>query len=274
MIISVGSDGAVPIDDVCSELIASRPVLLKLKGSAEAALFAARAEVRQFFTKEIKYKQKFADPSFNYGFREFGRQFSIEPSRPDLNESFVYRGNSSSGIPNNDLLNGLLPALSDYWRFCERICSDTFATIANSYGSGQDIDFGKDSYIETNWYHSSSDRDLLQDRHEDGHIFTLASANNRGLEVEVEGEMVPVDFQELDIVLMPGSLLTEITSGDIRPVYHQVRNHGVRERSAILFLGNPAFDEPVYPFGNSFGPNIGELARKKGAMFGLPDAPD
>ncbi|TMR13789.1 hypothetical protein ETD86_29940 [Nonomuraea turkmeniaca] len=74
---------------------------------------------------------------------------------------------------------------------------------------------------------------------------------------------------------MPGSLLTAMTSGDIPPLYHQVRNHRLPQRLTMLFLANPPLDRPAPPFVHRKGRpvDIAHLARTSGAMFGLPDAP-
>jgi isopenicillin N synthase-like dioxygenase len=75
---------------------------------------------------------------------------------------------------------------------------------------------------------------------------------------------------------MPGSLLTAMTGGEIRPLYHQVRNFGLPRRCSILLLVNPPIDQPTAPFvsnGLNRDVDVARLAREGGQMFGLPDVP-
>lgn len=133
----------------------------------------------------------------------------------------------------------------------------------------------RSSCVEVNWYLRDDQRDLLQDRHEDGHLLTLATSDGPGLEIEIAGRMQPAEIQDGALLAMPGSLLTAMTGGQVQPLYHQVSNHRLPRRTTVLFLANPPLDQPTRPYvGTQHNVlDIAAQARTNGAMFGLPPAP-
>ncbi|WP_405749446.1 hypothetical protein OG232_04645 [Streptomyces sp. NBC_01411] len=267
----------MPQSATTAELLAHARATIDLPAEAAKALTALRTAAADFFTQDEAVKRAHGSDDFTYGFRPYGRQYSISPDRPDMNESFTYWADNPTTIPHHDApsVTPFLQALRDYWAVAAGITEEVLADLATHYGQPQAVPPFRDySYLEINWYHPT-DRDLLQDRHEDGHLLTLAISDGPGLEIETGERMDPVRVHDNQLLVMPGSLLTAMTGDEIPPLYHQVRNHRLPRRLTVLFLGNPPLDRAVPPFVNREGRtvDIGQLARTSGAMFGLPPAP-
>jgi isopenicillin N synthase-like dioxygenase len=261
-----------------ADLLTHARATVDLPADAAKTLAMLHAAATDFFTQDEQVKRTHGSADFTYGFRPYGRQYSISPDRPDMNESFTYWADNPATVPHHDkpTVARFLQALRDYWAVAAAITENVLADLAAHYGHEAHValPFRDYSYLEINWYHPS-DRDLLQDRHEDGHLLTLAVSDGPGLEIETHGRMRPVPVHESQLLAMPGSLLTAMTGDDIPPLYHQVRNHRLPRRLTMLFLANPPLDRTVPPFMNREGQavDIAQLARTSGAMFGLPPAP-
>lgn len=250
---------------------------LRLLPDEEALLSDLHTEARNFFASPDSAKRQHMRGDFNFGFRPYGRQYSITPERPDMNESFAYWADDPTLIEKSEEIQSFISALRNYWALVESVAQGVIAECARRLNAAPTaLDLRTSSYIEINSYIEAPDRELLQDRHEDGHLLTILNATGPGLEVEVSEHMEPVGFTSSDLVLMPGSLLTDLTGGWIPPLFHQVRNHGLAERQSILFLVNPSTGAPLAPFRvteENAGVDIAERARINGHAFGLPDAP-
>ncbi|MGW0827049.1 hypothetical protein [Streptomyces sp. NPDC002845] len=268
----------MPQSAITAELLAHARATIDLPADAAKALTALRTAATDFFTQDEAVKRSHGSDDFTFGFRPYGRQYSISPDRPDMNESFTYWADNPATVPHGEAptVAPFLQALSDYWAVAAAITENVLADLAAHYGQQREaaLPFRDYSYLEINWYHPS-DRDLLQDRHEDGHLLTLAIADGPGLEIETDGRMSPVPVHNSQLLAMPGSLLTTMTGDAIPPLYHQVRNHRLPRRLTVLFLANPPLDRPVSPFMSREGRavDVAQLARTSGAMFGLPPAP-
>lgn len=247
-----------------------------LTRSDAEALTALHREAAGFFSLPEGAKRAHGSADFNFGFRPFGRQYSITPDRPDLNESFTYWGDAPAMIPEAARIGTFVAALHDYWGVVARVADAALRGLARALSADGSIAFAGASYIEINAYFRTDERELLQDRHEDGHLLTVITSDGPGLEIERPEEMEPVDFAETELGIMPGSLLTDLTGGRIAPLYHQVRNHGLPSRQSILFLVNPPLDRPMPPWimtEANRGVDVAERARTNGQSFGLPEAP-
>ncbi|MFJ6769384.1 hypothetical protein ACIQOV_00135 [Kitasatospora sp. NPDC091257] len=246
--------------------------------TADAEVLAElRTQAARFFTQNERTKARHGSSDFNFGYRPYGRQYSVTPDRPDMNSSFVYRADDPTAIPGHeaDTVAPFLQALGAYWRVAADAADQVLAGLAGHYGCGDDLHFRAASYLEINWYLRDDERDLLQDRHEDGHLFTLATSDGPGLEIETDGQMRQAAVTDGRLLVMPGSVLTTMTASQIPPLYHQVRNHHLEQRITVLYLVNPPFDQPVAPYVAASGQpvDVATLARTSGAMFGLPPAP-
>ncbi|MFE4332884.1 hypothetical protein ACFRQM_26735 [Streptomyces sp. NPDC056831] len=263
---------------ITADLLAHARATVDLPADATKTLAALNTAATDFFAQDEAVKHTHGSDDFTYGFRPHGRQYSVSPDRPDMNESFTYWADNPATVPHHDepTVASFLQALRDYWAVAAAITENVLAGLAAHYGHETHValPFQDYSYLEINWYHPS-DRELLQDRHEDGHLLTLAISDGPGLEIETDGRMSPVPVHDGQLLAMPGSLLTAMTGCDIPPLYHQVRNHRLPQRLTALFLANPPLDRPVPSFVSRKGQaiDIAQLARTSGAMFGLPPAP-
>jgi isopenicillin N synthase-like dioxygenase len=258
------------------ELLRRAQAIIALPEPAHAALSAVHTEAARFFTQAEDVKLGHGSGDFNFGYRPYGRQYSVSPDRPDENSSFTYWADDPQTVPNHraSTVAPFLRALHDYWQVVACASEQLLAELAAHYGYRDPLAFHASSYLEINWYLADSDRDLLQDRHEDGHLFTLATSDGPGLELETDGMMQPSLPGNGTLLVMPGSVLTAMTGGQIRPLYHQVRNHHLPRRTTALFLVNPPLDRPAAPYvPDAEQIDTARLARTIGAMFGLPPAP-
>jgi isopenicillin N synthase-like dioxygenase len=249
---------------------------LSLHGRGRTSLERLRAESAAFFARPEGEKSRYGTADFHHGYRPYGRQYSATPDRPDLNVSFAYWGDRQDLIPHGAEIGGLVSACHDYWDVMADLSKRVVAEIGRRLGSDRCVRFAAATHLEVNAYFADAERDLLQDRHEDGHLFTIVSSNGTGLEIEGEDGMRPFEFGEAEMILMAGSLLTELTGGWVSPLYHQVRNHRVPGRMSVLFIVNPEVDQVLTPLVTNAaneGVDLVDRARTNGLRFGLPEAP-
>ena len=235
-----------------------------------------RAESYKFFQMTEVAKLRHATTDHSQGFRPFKSQYSRSPDRPDLNESFAVWASSIEEIPFNADLKGFADSILAYREIVAKIAQHALDAICEHYNTCHYFRFQRNSCLEVNWYQTKESRALLQDKHEDGHLLTLLTADAPGLEVEINNVMFPVTFGPGEILLMPGSLLTDMTGGNILPMYHQVRNHNVFPRVSYLYQVNPEVTSTLRPFVyTEQNVNVDFRARvlAVGQSFGLPPAP-
>uniref|UniRef100_UPI002F90C5C9 hypothetical protein n=1 Tax=Kitasatospora sp. NBC_01519 TaxID=2903576 RepID=UPI002F90C5C9 len=263
--------------DPARDLLDRGYATIPLPAAGAEVLAELRTQAARFFTQDEEAKLRHGSADFNFGYRPYGRQYSVSPDRPDMNSSFVYWADDPTAIPGReaDTVAPFLKALGAYWRVAADAADQMLAGLAGHYGYHGDLHFRAASYLEINWYLRDDERDLLQDRHEDGHLFTLATSDGPGLEIETDGQMRQAAVTDGRLLVMPGSVLTTMTAGQIPPLYHQVRNHHLEQRITVLYLVNPPFNQPVTPYvaGSGQDVDVAALARTSGAMFGLPPAP-
>ena len=179
-------------------------------------------------------------------------------------------------IPHADEIPDTIEAFGR-WRETLNLLVDNIVTgLANHFGGDPTLTWRSASYLQMNAYSDPANkRDLLQDLHEDGHLLTVHHANAPGLEVRVDGEMVPHDPKPGEVLVMPGSVMTDLTGGAVAPLYHRVRNHRIAGRTSLMYFVNPSLQEPVYPWaGDGVGlTDLRDKIRSNPGMFGLVDVP-
>lgn len=249
---------------------------VRLANAEHNSLVRVTEEAARFFARDESEKRAYGSADFNFGFRPFGRQYSVTPDRPDMNESFTYWADNPEMIPRNSEIVPLVSALRAYSATVAELTAAVLDQLAVHFSYPSVLKFSRASYLEINWYLETSDRTLLQDRHEDGHLMTLVTSDGPGLEIEADGQMRPVSFKDGELLIMPCSLLSDMTGGAVAPLYHQVRNHYLHRRMTALYFVNPHLDAPVEPYvvtDYNRGVDIIARARTNGAMFGLPETP-
>jgi isopenicillin N synthase-like dioxygenase len=227
-----------------------------------------------FFRRPEAEKAVHGSADHNYGYRPFGIEYSISPDRPDMNECFTVWSSRLDLIPAADKISDLTDSFLSWRDSLAPLVAEILDEVARTFSAGQAPEFEKASYLQINYcLPTPPERDLLQDKHEDGHMLTVLHANAPGLEIYVNDEVMPMQPAADEVVMMPGSVLTALSGGKIPPLYHQVRNHCIDDRQSLMYFVNPEVDEPLYswidaPDGSRA--DIREHVQNAPTMFGLP----
>jgi isopenicillin N synthase-like dioxygenase len=244
-----------------------------LTGEEVTALDALRRAAATFFAHPEEEKARHSADEGLYGYRPYGMQWSDDLASRDECESFAYWADMPELVPGREHLGPFMEALRGYWTVAESVADDVIGALARHYRYPYPIEFRKTSYIEINSYGCPPDRELLQTRHEDGHLFTEVIPNKPGLEVELDGTMAPWESPPGEMTIMAGSLLTSMTGGEVPPIYHQVRNHHHTGRLTALYFVNTPFSGSVRPYvenDSNRGVDLAELSIQKCTLFGKP----
>lgn len=271
-----------PVDEKIAQ--AARDILdngycvVKLADLDAANLHHAIDTAVDFFQRPLADKKAHGSTDHNYGYRPFGIEYSRVPERPDMNECFTVWASRLDLIPNAQDIPELTDAFLRWRDSLAPLVKRIVDELAASFGHAAGPEFEKASYLQINYcLPTTAERDLLQDKHEDGHMVTVLHATAPGLELYAEGEQSDAVQPFLpaadEIVIMPGSVLTALSGGRIQPLYHQVRNHCLDDRQSIMYFVNPEIDEPLYswlddPAGERV--DIREHVQNAPSMFGLP----
>jgi isopenicillin N synthase-like dioxygenase len=243
-------------------------------GSREASgIAAARAAAVSFFNRSTEWKRAHGDPDGVYGYRPYGTQFSDDPNLPDECESFAYWADRADLIPGREELVMFMTTLARYWKVAARVTSHLLAGLASYYGYADALETGLSSCVEISAYGVPPAREFLLARHEDGDLVTLATPNLPGLEVERGGVMRPEPCDGDSLVILPGSLLTAMTGGQIQPLYRQVRNHMLPGRVTVKFGVSTPVCGSIAPYVRNpanAGVDMAELAMQNCALSGKP----
>jgi isopenicillin N synthase-like dioxygenase len=220
----------------------------QLSGAESQALNRLHSEATCFFHRDRSSKRRHLSPGLDFGYRSVGRQYSGQGIRPGMNESFTYWDDGPETIPRAAEIVPFVSALRAYSHVVGRIADFVLRHIAISLASPQRLEFEGNSHIEIDSYSPVEGLDLIEKRHEDGHLLTILSSVGEGLEIEYEGRMSAVQLGGSELLVMPGSLLTDMTAGWIHPLYHQVRNQALSPLLSISYFVNPLLDRQFGPF--------------------------
>ena len=246
-----------------------------LTPSQTEILVCAYAESKEFFAKPVEQKLRHqnVESNSNYGYRPIGVEYSATPDRVDINDSFNMWSDRLDLIPESDTLSDFTDALLGWRDLCAELVTGVLAQLAHHYGASKPPAFRSASNSQVNsYFDSTAERDLLQDKHEDGHIVTVINATRPGLEIFINDEQSSGMTEPNELIIMPGSLLTRLTGGDVPPMYHQVRNLNLDYRMSIMYFVNPELTEPVMTWKDPEGEepeDLREMARLNPLPFGL-----
>jgi isopenicillin N synthase-like dioxygenase len=263
-----------PIVKASQDILDKGYAVVKLSELDAANLHSALATAVRFFRRPLAEKTAHGSTDHNYGYRPFGIEYSITPERPDMNECFTLWSSRLDLIPNAADIPDLTEAFLAWRDSLAPIVKGILDEVARNFGTEGAPEFEKASYLQINYcLPAPAERDLLQDKHEDGHMVTVLHATAPGLEIYVNDDVQPMLPARDEIVIMPGSVLTALSGGKIEPLYHQVRNHGLDDRQSIMYFVNPEIDEPLFgwiecPDGERA--DIREAVQNAPTMFGLP----
>jgi isopenicillin N synthase-like dioxygenase len=231
-----------------------------------------------FFQRPLADKTAHGSSDHNYGYRPFGIEYSLSPDRPDMNECFTLWSSRLDLIPNATDIPELTESFLDWRDSLAPLAGAILDEVAREFGVDAAPQFEKASYLQINYcLPAPAERDLLQDKHEDGHMVTVLHSTAPGLEIYANGcdsdTVKPMLPGPREIVIMPGSVLTALSGGRIQPLYHQVRNHGLDDRQSLMYFVNPEIDEPLFSWVETADGeriDIREHVQNAPSMFGLP----
>jgi len=248
--------------------------VVKLADVDTANLHHAIDTAVRFFQRPLEDKQAHGSTDHNYGYRPFGIEYSKSPDRPDMNECFTVWSSRLDLIPNAQDIPELTDSFLGWRDSLAPLVEAVLDEVAKNFGTEGAPAFEKASYLQINYcLPAPAERDLLQDKHEDGHMVTVLHATAPGLEIYVNDEATPMLPDTDEVVIMPGSVLTALSGGKIEPLYHQVRNHGLDNRQSLMYFVNPEIDEPLFGWieaGDGERADIREHVQNAPSMFGLP----
>jgi isopenicillin N synthase-like dioxygenase len=249
--------------------------IVNLSSGEIGLLHAAVSAGREFFQRGLEDKRRCSSADFNHGYRPLGREYSISPDRPDLNECFTIWNDRTDLFRHAEEVEDLARTWAAYRRTAASLVHSFVDSVAEYFGAATTVNFESASYLQMNSYCDEvNDRDLLQDLHEDGHLVTLHHASGPGLEVRLDGHTRPMAVPPEALLLMPGSVMTELTEAAVPPLYHQVRNLHIAGRISLMYFVNPALDQPVHAWtGGDQTIDLRDRIRSNPSMFGLVDVP-
>jgi isopenicillin N synthase-like dioxygenase len=257
-----------------SDILDQGYCVVKLSDVDAANLRHAIGTANRFFARPPEEKIVHGSTDHNYGYRPFGIEYSLTPERPDMNECFTLWSSRLDLIPNADQIGDVTDAFLAWRDSLAPLVQAVLDELARAFHAGGAPEFEKASYLQMNYcLPTPPERDLLQDKHEDGHMVTVLHSTAPGLEIYVNDEVQPMLPDRDEVVIMPGSVLTALSGGKIAPLYHQVRNHGLDDRQSLMYFVNPEVDEELFswiatPDGTRV--DIREHVQNAPTMFGLP----
>ena len=270
---------AITEDSVERFLLEGR-LLLSLPHRAHQTLAETFEAASTFFRSPLDEKKSNRLPE-DIGYRPMGIEYSQSPDRPDPVESFtadirtcgaVRRLPSASArqlykemLSTIDILEHLAESLVVQLakRIVVRSSSQKFVGAFRRWSCLQ-VNFSRPGHIQAPFLHEV---------HEDGHLLTILSANRPGLEVSLaNGKFLPISTRPDQVLVMPGEILSLLSGGKIRPLYHRVkRDSNCSDRLALLFFGdiNPSLCEPWIENETNQGVDIGARVLSNALRFGL-----
>lgn len=215
-----------------------------------------------------------------YGYRPLGAEYSQSPGRPDPFESFTAGHATRGAIFGSASATYLNMQMVNLFDALHAIIAETLTGLAVRYGVAADAmrGFAKGclrwSCIQLNYSEPAMlTQEFIHETHEDGHLLSLASATAEGLEIDVGGgEFVAVTAAPPRLLVLPGDILTLMTAGQVRPLFHRVRAvKSVRRRYAVVHFADPDPRTCIpWVFGAvNQGVDIGSRILANPARFGL-----
>src|SRR5689334_21118614 len=175
------------------DLIDKGYAVVKLDQDGAARLQHAIATAVEFFQRPVEDKLAHGSTDHNYGYRPFGIEYSISPDRPDMNECFTLWSSRLDLIPAAAGIADLTGAFLDWRDSLAPLVQAILDEVARTFGADAAPEFEKASYLQINYcLPAPAERDLLQDKHEDGHMVTVLHATAPGLEIYTNDEVKPM----------------------------------------------------------------------------------
>jgi isopenicillin N synthase-like dioxygenase len=214
---------------------------VQLADPALTALARLRAVAAEFFAQPDAVKQEHrAGGPLQAGWHPYATRYATHAGWPDQDEIFTWHGTTRTDIPGWQKIPRLCNHLAAYQSAMSALTGVVLGQIGAHYGYPRPLVTAPYSHLEVNWYGTPPRAawPYLQERHEDGHVLSLAAPNRPGLQLEVDDRMRDVDAVDGQVVIMAGSVLTAMTGGDIPPLYHRVVNLGCEDRMTVMYFAD------------------------------------
>jgi isopenicillin N synthase-like dioxygenase len=235
------------------------------------------------FFKLSTYEKMLSRLPKDMGYRPYGVEYSYSADQPDQIESFSVSHRISVGVSELRLeaariLHREMHCLFD---FLEPLAEQFVGLLAAALVPSLDTRKYEGalrpwSLLQLNCaVRSEMESDYVSESHEDGCLITVMSNTGPGLEVRrPDGEFVPVELSQEELLIIPGEILSLLSGGTISPTYHRVRaiDRDWR-RMALLFFGDldPRLCVPWISSEINAGVDIGQRVLKSAKRFGLDE---
>ncbi|WP_405177948.1 hypothetical protein OG225_27490 [Nocardia sp. NBC_01377] len=223
---------------------------VRLKTDETDCLVRLYERALRFFAVGPERNSRYSTERLTNGYRPPGTAYNNgDPVNEfDVNDSFLY-WNPECGrrLPYHEEIAAFLAALEGYRVAVTRpVIGRLLEELAHHYHYRHDLSFEEASVLQVNSYDQPTSRVLGQTPHEDGVLATVIWASAAGLE-SVDGNVTKqLDIGPDEVAIMPGSILTVMTGDEIKPLYHQVRNHDPAislHRKSIMYFSCPDIDK-------------------------------
>jgi len=260
------------------QLFSKGHVTLHLRSRECRTLSEIKKEAVAFFQLAPREKATETYSDLHLGYRSSGIEYSASPDRPDLNECLSYSNYSETAMRPSSAAQRFYAASAALCEILDTMSHQLLSAVRDRYETkGMLPDTRNGSWLQANYYRPSVERRTeLQDKHEDGHLFTIWNSEQPGMEIfPGDGNVgMPIVLPPDQMLILPGSLLTLLTGGDINPLYHQVsRVSTLTERISVMYFVNPSCDRPLYAYNPRPGEeliDIAMLGARNPAIYGLP----
>lgn len=193
-------------------------------------------------------REQFSFVSRTDGFMPSGMTFARDAEKIDLCETFNFWHCYKSSHSHFDFSQGALYAIAALAEsiFFEIAC-EIIRVVSRKLEYAHPIDFRNDSFVQLNVYPDMLKhrrRAHLQELHEDGHLVTFIKPNAPGLLVRVEGRDHLVNLERDELLVISGSLLTELSDGIVQPLYHSVLDLNLpAPRASLIYNVNALYEQ-------------------------------
>lgn len=261
-------------------LLTSGFARFKISTELSEAVSGVFAASHQFFDLPLHEKMQ-NRLNLDLGYRPYGVEYSASAAHPDQIESF----SASHRIAPAQVK---LPSLAARTLYDEALNAFTLLeavgealVVALAREVSQEIDLTRFAGALHSWtllqlnrsHPPQIDTDQVSELHEDGCLLTLMTHDGPGLEVlGRDGQFIPITLSSDEMLAIPGEILTLLTGGLVRPLYHRVRTTPAAERRMAMLLFadiDPALCTPWLSSVENSGMNIGERVLKNAQRYGL-----
>lgn len=200
-----------------------------------------------FFEQRPAAKRQYYSPVTGEGYRPLGIEYSLSTDRPDLLESFscsAAHADAAVQIPEGlgcELYKLMIEIAELESQVAEAVAAALYSQLTGRPAPSGVLGCRDWSRLQLNYYKpATAPRDLLQDPHEDGDLFTIASATSPGLELcDHSGVFRAPQHSVNDLLLFPGEILWLLSGGAILPTFHRVRRTDAHTRCSLVYFVDP-----------------------------------